>query len=384
VEGEVAGGSCQLINGRSEVWSNPTSSNVDTCIEFAPLDYHQDSTTMLKKGFFDALGRGDFRNVARVNVQFGADETILVRLSEVLPHVALRLVMSVANERVFDLLMRGEDWWGLVDAGVGYARIDIGAASLEKALGIGHLLEEKLDTRVAPTGITQVRVFTKEETSSCTYTDVAWSNIAHNYPPGTRDAMDQLVVLSCSEVKSAGGRIIVLHGPPGTGKTWAVRSLLTQWKSWAEGAIVLDPEILIDDPMYMLTVSRGGAGGSSRVMVIEDADQILEKRGTRPMSLSRLLNLTDGVVGASNDSLILMTTNSAPSVLDSALLRPGRCLASIEFGLFDEAAARQRLGANSSVEGPVTLAEIYGLLGETTKIESRLGRSLPCFLGTYL
>ena len=338
---------------------------------------------MLRKGFLDALGRGDFTCVARSNVHYGsADDPIIQRLPLVLSDAEiLRVVVNADNSRVFDMLMRGEDWWGLVDAGTGYAIFEIGASDLARATGICRILEEAFDTRTVPVDVTNVRVCTKDDTSSCTYRDVDWLTVAENYPPATRETMRRLVALSGAEVRSAGGRIVVLHGPPGTGKTWAVRALLSKWKEWAEGAVVLDPEILLDDPMYMLRVSRSGAGKSSRIIVIEDADQIVERQGTRPMSISRLLNISDGVVGASNDSIILLTTNAAPEELDRALLRPGRCLATVEFSPFDVAAARERLGPGHLVDTPLTIAEIYQRLGTTIKIESELE---PLSLGLYL
>ncbi len=352
-------------------------------IDFAPVDIHQSSVSMLRKGFFDALGRGDFRFVAHVMVHFGTnEEPVFHQFADLLPgYECLGMVATSDNHRVFDMLMRGTDWWGLVDASTGYAVFDIGAVSLERATEICQLLAAKLDTRTVPVDVTNIRVLTKEDTTSCTYRDVAWGEVADNYPACTRKAMGELIGLSGTQVRGAGGRIVVLHGPPGTGKTWAVRALLSTWKEWSEGAVVLDPEVLFEDPMYMLRVSHSRAGKSSRVIVIEDADQIVERQGTRPMSISRLLNITDGVVGASNDSLLLITTNAAPAELDRALLRPGRCLATVEFSLFDTHAARRRLGAGHEVNGPLTIAEIYQRLGTTIKIESEFD---PLSFGLYL
>ncbi len=344
-------------------------------IEYAPVDFEQSSVSIIRKGFFDAFGRGEFQHVALVAIHFGAtDEPILHRLNEVLPDVeVLRVVARSENQRNFDMLMRGAEWWGMVDAGPGFARFEIGAPSLERATEICGLLAEKFETRGVAEGLTELRVCTLGDTGSCDFRDVDWNEIEGNYPNETRRAMGQLIGMSSDDVRSAGGRVVILHGPPGTGKTWAMRALLTSWKSWAEGAVVLDPEVLFDDPMYMLRVSRSGVGKSSRVVVIEDADHIVERQGTRPMSISRLLNITDGVVGAANNSILLITTNSAPEELDRALLRPGRCLATVEFSPFDARAAQARLGAHHVVNGPLTLAEIYQRLGSTIKIESQSG-----------
>jgi ATP-dependent 26S proteasome regulatory subunit len=69
--------------------------------------------------------------------------------------------------------------------------------------------------------------------------------------------------------------------------------------------------------------------GSHDAFVIEDADHLLTARASGNQDLHRFLAVADGVV-RSQGRKILFTTN-LPNVgdIDEALLRPGRCFATV-------------------------------------------------------
>jgi ATP-dependent 26S proteasome regulatory subunit len=69
------------------------------------------------------------------------------------------------------------------------------------------------------------------------------------------------------------------------------------------------------------------------LIVAEDSDEFLRLSARREAgaALGRLLNLTDGILGQGSNTLILLTTNELLENLHPALIRPGRCLAQIEF-----------------------------------------------------
>jgi hypothetical protein len=69
--------------------------------------------------------------------------------------------------------------------------------------------------------------------------------------------------------------------------------------------------------------------GSHDAFVVEDADHLLTARSSGNQDLHRFLAIADGVVSAQGRK-ILFTTN-LPNVhdIDEALLRPGRCFATV-------------------------------------------------------
>ncbi len=59
-----------------------------------------------------------------------------------------------------------------------------------------------------------------------------WDAIARNYPAAVRAQLDALTALR----EPRGGSLILWHGPPGTGKTHALRALARAWEPWASAA----------------------------------------------------------------------------------------------------------------------------------------------------
>ena len=191
-----------------------------------------------------------------------------------------------------------------------------------------------------------------------------WDEIRANYAGPVAQTLEKLMALDGGAVN---GRLLLLHGEPGTGKTTALRALAQQWRGWCQVDCVLDPERLFGDPAYLMSVALGSGDDDEprwRLLMLEDCDELVsgEAKASAGQSLSRLLNLTDGLLGQGRNALIAITTNEDLASLHPAVVRPGRCLASIEVGRLPYGEAVAWLGSPAGI-GPdgATLAELYAL-----------------------
>jgi hypothetical protein len=187
-----------------------------------------------------------------------------------------------------------------------------------------------------------------------------WSALRANYTAPVAAAFDRLVAL---DEHTLPGRILLLYGPPGTGKTTALRSLAREWRSWCQLDFVVDPERLFGDPAYLAEVVIGHRTDESRwrLLLLEDCDELIRPgaKDSSGQALSRLLNLTDGLLGQGRRVLVAITTNEDIAGLHPAVTRPGRCLGHIAVGRLTYAEAVAWLGTADGVpSGGATLAEL--------------------------
>jgi hypothetical protein len=182
-----------------------------------------------------------------------------------------------------------------------------------------------------------------------------WREVERHFPPDVRTALEELVQHRPTSAVEA-RRLILWHGAPGTGKTSAIRALLHAWRDWADGVIVSDPTELLSSGGYLRsTVLERGDNDRWKLVVLEDAESLLVK-GSGGTAMGKLLNLCDGLLGQGLRCLFLITTNERLDAMHPALIRPGRCLAQVEFGPLPAVQAASLLGR--PVDQAMTLAEV--------------------------
>jgi hypothetical protein len=223
-----------------------------------------------------------------------------------------------------------------------------------------------------------------------------WAEVQHNYPAGVRRALGRLMG---SGRPTGSARLVLWHGEPGTGKTSAIRSLVREWEDWCQAQYIADPEQLFGDPDYLenvLTARRERNAqpslteatadrGPWRLVIAEDSDEFLRSSARREAgaALGRLLNVTDGLLGDRMNALVLLTTNEPVARLHPALIRPGRCLAEVEFEPFSPAEAAEWLGAAAPAPTrALTLAELLERRGDL--VTNTMSSRAPLSTGTYL
>lgn len=155
--------------------------------------------------------------------------------------------------------------------------------------------------------------------------------------------------------------LVILSGEYGTGKTSYIRYLATKLK---KNIIFISSDMVesITDPSFIpFLMSNNDA-----ILIIEDAEPALEKRGSgggRSSAVSNVLNLTDGLLSDCLKISIVATFNTKEKNIDEALMRKGRLLMNYKFERLQLNKTKnllKKLGHDENeVKEPMTLADIY-------------------------
>lgn len=197
--------------------------------------------------------------------------------------------------------------------------------------------------------------------------------IRKNYTVEVQEQVDVLL----DRVGEAESGLIILNGPPGTGKTHLIRSILSEVRGKRSGMICVPPMTFLSNLSLLV---QAISSESSSMVVFEDlGDVITTSSSAEHVDIfSNLLNVTDGLLSLLNDSIIILSFNTDLDKINPAVLRPGRCLGQIEI---KELPVEQiaRLLEDEGLDLPLTkqsytLAEFYEMKRTGTLLSKNVAK----------
>lgn len=175
--------------------------------------------------------------------------------------------------------------------------------------------------------------------------------------------------------------IILMHGSPGTGKSYYIKKLILDLVNCKSKKILYLPNNIVellgtpDFNNFLLEFIEDSNDDEpetktkrSILIIVEDAERVLIKRENNPYGsdgVANILNSTDGIL---NDFLaiqVLATFNSNIKNIDEAILRKKRALSIREFRPLTKVESQRlidHLGLKYTADGDMCLADIYALM----------------------
>lgn len=175
--------------------------------------------------------------------------------------------------------------------------------------------------------------------------------VPHAYPWLPKD-IDSYI----DDYLNSSASVLILIGPPGTGKTSFIKNLIH--RSGGDAKVTYDEKVMSSDGIFASFIED-----DQRFMIMEDADAFLKSRADGNTMMHRFLNVSDGLVSAEGKKLVFSTNLPSVRDIDEALMRPGRCFDVVEFRPLTRAEATK---VTRAIDVPlpdgdnITLAQLFG------------------------
>ena len=195
-----------------------------------------------------------------------------------------------------------------------------------------------------------------------------FDDIRQNYTLSVQESIDSLI----KRIPHVDNGIVAIHGKPGTGKTYLIRSLLSELEG-INATICMPATAFLENANNLRMVVQYQ---HKPVIILEDLGDMFAQSlaHTNHDPFNVLLNFTDGLYGLLGNVVFILTFNVDSSKLDKALLRPGRCIADIRVDPLKQSEARNLLPGIDLPKKEYSLAEIYAMKNDSqviTNIEEK-------------
>ena len=174
--------------------------------------------------------------------------------------------------------------------------------------------------------------------------------------------------------------ILILIGPPGTGKTrfirYIMKNIVKKYSSDTNGPRCLyssDKKIIETGSIFMDFIDNSG----NKILVMEDVDYHLRPRTDGNSSMYNLLSVSNGIVVnfLQKKKIILSTNLPNTTKMDEALLRPGRCFDVLKMRLLNKKESENFLELFdiklSMEDKKYTLADLYRIINTGKQEEEK-------------
>lgn len=140
--------------------------------------------------------------------------------------------------------------------------------------------------------------------------------------------LDRSISQFSREYMASNAPVLILTGPTGTGKTTFIRSIAKEVNAvclTVSDLHIASNPLLFDTYKERIKKAIMTDDPRPHILVLEDVDTLLLSRARNNREMSRFLNESKGLGSNKNIKIIFSTNVTDVSVIDTALVRPGRC-----------------------------------------------------------